>query len=308
MNPAPLLLHVGLHKTGTTWLQKRVFEAKAGKEIEYCGSRDVIYSQLITPGSARFSPEAARGAFGPLLDAAAERRRLAVISGENLGGRPFHAKYQREVVASRLAATFPGAKILLTIREQRAIIYSMYGQYLRFGFSSALEAFLTEPPPDAPYNAVLDRSFYDYEEMINTYTRFFPEADILVIPFEWMIAEPDAAVSSIAAHTGTILSGVGAEQARKVENPGWSDLAYEALRFFNHFHSQDSQWQRRPRFLPPNSVAYWVDRLTPGTLRRSMRAARMALIDQALGDTYAASNRRVAARIAKDLAAYGYRC
>lgn len=305
--PPAVVLHVGLHKTGTTWLQRRIFAAKHGRELQYCGDIDLIYRQFLIPGPGDFSAATARAAFAPLLEQAAGNGQPVVISGENLAGRPFHARHLREITAGRLAETFPEARILLTIREQNAIISSMYGQYLRFGYSSSLQAFLQEPPPGAAYQPVLDRSFYDYARLIETYERFFPRDRILVAPFEWMLAEPDALLARLSAATETVLTPVGTETARRVENSAWSDLAYEALRHLNRFDSQDSRWQRKPLLLRPNAIAARIDRLTPDRLRRSMRKARKALIDEMIGDRYAASNRVASERIGIDLAAYGYR-
>lgn len=301
-----LLIHVGLHKTGSTWLQKRIFEAKHGREIAYCGDVARIHGQFILPDSEDYDPEAPRRVFAPLLAQAAEAGHLAVLSDEALAGRPFHAKYQREIHAARLAAAFPAAKILITIREQRRIVYSMYGQYLRFGYTSSLQDFLAVPPPGF-LHPILDRRYYDYARMIRTYERHFPAENILVVPMEWMIDDPDGVLRFLTERTGVVLSAIGAEQTSRIENPAWSDLAYAALRQANRLVSQDSRGFGRVSRFNPNAIAYWVDRLTPDPWRRSMRAARMALIDEALGDSYAASNRAVSGRIAKDLAAYGYK-
>lgn len=301
-----LLVHAGLHKTGTTWLQKRVFEPRHGSDIEYCGDIGLIYRQILVPGPDEFMAETARQAFAPLREQASIGQRLAVISGENLAGRPFHARFQREIAADRLAAVFPDARILLTIREQGAIIRSMYGQYLRFGYTSDLCSFLTEPPPEAAYRPVLDRAFYDYDRLIAAYERVFPAENILVLPFEWMLANPDAMIARLSAHTGAALSAIGADTARKVTNSAWSDLAYAALRHLNRFDNQDSRWQRKPGWLHPNSIAARIDRLTPRRLRHRMQQKRIELITEMIGDRYAASNRVVAARIGIDLAALGY--
>ncbi len=303
----PLLIHVGLHKTGSTWLQKRVFEAKNGHEIAYCGDVAMIHGQFILPDSDAFDPEVPRQAFAPLLMKAAAAGQLAVLSDEALAGRPFHAKYQREVQAARLAAAFPDAKILITIREQRRIIYSMYGQYLRFGYTSSLQDFLAPAPAQSFLHPVLDRAYYDYERLIRSYERHFPTDNILLVPMEWMVSDPNGVLRFLSAQIGTDLSAVGAGQAGRIENPALSDLAYAALRQANRLVSQDARGLGRATRFNANAIAYRVDRLTPDALRRSMRAARMALIDQTLGDTYALSNQKVAARIGHDLAAYGYR-
>jgi hypothetical protein len=284
-----------------------VFEAKAGREIEYCGDIGLIYRQFIVPSFADFNPEQARARFAPLRAAATEKGRLAVISGENLAGRPFHAKFYREIVADRLAATFPDAHILITIREQNAVILSMYGQYLRYGYTSSLRAFLKEPPSDAAYDPVLNRSFYDYERLIATYERRFPGNKILVVPFEWMLAEPAAMMERLSLGTGIALRPVAAETARQTTNSAWSDLAYGALRHMNRLESQDSRWQLPPGKFRPNAMAARIDWLTPAFLRQRMHMARRQLVEDEIGNLYATSNSRVSQIIGISLARYGYR-
>jgi hypothetical protein len=304
---APLLIHVGLHKTGTTWLQKLVFQAKAGREIEYCGDIGLIYREFIVPDFTDFDPDQARARFAALCATATDTGRLVVISGENLAGRPFHAKFHREIVADRLAAVFPEAHILITIREQNAVILSMYGQYLRYGYTSSLRAFLQEPPPEAAHDPVLNRSFYDYERLIATYEQRFPRHNILVVPFEWMLAEPAAMIEHLSEGTGVELTPVAVETARQTTNSAWSDLAYNSLRHLNRLESQDSRWQLSPGMFRPNAMAARIDRLTPAFLRQRMHKARRQQVEDAIGNFYAPSNRRVSERIGIDLEQYGYR-
>lgn len=298
----PLLLHVGLHKTGTTWLQRQVFEAKAqAGEIAYCGDTGVIYSAFIVPRSDRFDARAAREVFAPLMATG----KPLVISGENLAGRPFHAEHQQEIVAARLVQSFPEAHVLLTIREQDAVIGSMYGQYLRFGHTSGLADFLAEPPAGSGFRPVLDRAFYDYDALLTRYEARFGAGRVTVLPFEWMLKAPDAALGRLWAAMGVDLAPVGAKGGRS-ENPALSVLGYRALRFFNRFANADSRHLHRGHWFNPNGLAQRVSNLTPRGLQARMKAAEAAMIRQALGQTYAASNRALAARLGLDLGALGY--
>lgn len=304
---AALLLHVGLHKTGTTWLQRNVFERRHGHEMEYLGDVGLIYHQMIVPSRRDFDPRLAREAFSRTVDAAAQKGRLAVLSAEGLAGRPFHQKYYRDVITERLAQTYPDAHILLTIREQSKVIGSMYGQYIRFGYSSSLSDFVSYPPNNSGFQAVLDRDFYNYKYLVEDYERFFPSSRITVLPFEQMIAEPVAAISRLAAETGWPLSPLDAADVTRPANPAWSDLAYGAARLTNRLIAQDSRWRRPRGLINPNAIGHRVDRLTPGLVRRRMRRATERLIDDALGDYYAESNVAASERIGVDLGRLGYR-
>ena len=307
MSGPPTLIHVGLHKTGTTWLQERVFQARHGTEVAYCHDVPLIHRHLIVPATDEFDPASAREAFKPVIDLAAARGLLAVISDEALAGRPFHAKYLPEIHAARLAATFPEARILITVREQRRVIYSMYGQYLRYGFTSGLRDFLATAPEMSIHRPVLDRSYFDYVRLSRVFERFFPARQVVVCPLEWMLSRPDAAMGIIFEGTGIRASKVEDRLTGQVVNPAWSDLANEALRHANRFNNQDSRGLSSRPLVRPNSIAHWVNRFTPPSLRRSMKATRMRMIDEAIGDYYEASNSTLSERTGLPLADYGYR-
>ena len=50
-----IVIHAGLHKTGTTWLQDRIFAPKDGTELVYCGDIELIYRSFITPAAGQSS-------------------------------------------------------------------------------------------------------------------------------------------------------------------------------------------------------------------------------------------------------------
>ena len=80
-----------------------------------------------------FDPEQARRHFEPAIRAAEERGRRAVLSCEHLSGRATPASHRSKEVGERLARSFPDARILIVIREQRSAILSWYREATRSG-------------------------------------------------------------------------------------------------------------------------------------------------------------------------------
>ena len=306
-NQDKVLIHVGLHKTGTTWLQQRIFKALDGRFIDFCGDLDLIYRELIVPEIVDFSTDRVRMAFAGLMQTAKAAKRLPVISGEALAGRPFHAKFHRAVVAQRIAETFPNAHILFTIREQTSIIRSMYGQYIRFGYSSSIHQFLQQPPDGSSFAPILNMDFYDYEKMIEEYRQVFAPERIVVMPFERLIADPAWAMDLLERNTGfPIPKTLPEANLEKASNPAWSALAYGAVRNLNRFVSQDARWQDRRYRFNTNAIGYWVDRITPRVLRRRMDEHLTQTVRDKIGDYYKLSNRNASKLIGVDLSEFGY--
>lgn len=152
-----VVFHVGLHRTGTTFLQRKVFPKI--KEIELFGQ-----------GNKRWNPEA------KLSD-----KKINLISDENLsfGGASFreHAKYspkrKRTEKAELIKKLYPNAKIIITVRNKDEWIKSMYGEYIKKGGSKTFDYW---------YKNVLKKETLEFEEYISLLKQLFEE--VLVCHFE----------------------------------------------------------------------------------------------------------------------------
>lgn len=116
-----IILHIGLHKTGTTFLQRCFFP-----ELELDFHRSV-------------------NAFDHQRSTRLKYRKL-LISDENLSGRPWiRPKFRSdlegggrwienfEACVLNLKDVFPNAKIILGVREHMSLLTSLYLQYLHEG-------------------------------------------------------------------------------------------------------------------------------------------------------------------------------
>ena len=297
-----VLLHPGLHKTGTSWLQRMLLAPHRGAPFLALADPLDAITAFVLPGEGSFDPAAARRALAPLARAARASGQIPVISAEDLGGVPFQDRFTRGVVARRLVRAFPQAKVLLTIREQDAVILSMYGQYVRYGHSASLEEFVTRVPPETGFVGVLDYAYYEYDRLADLYQGLF--AEVTLVPYETIFADTQAFYDRLASLFGRTAPPLPGGASRV--NPAASRPARAAARLVNRFHEPELRAVRRPR-PNPNAVAYQVDRLVPKRWRRAGAAKDRALVRAHVGDAYAASNARLAKRLGLDLAALGYR-
>ena len=126
----PLLLHVGYHKTATTWMQKLLFVPKYGFQ-QIAGHKEV-HENIVAPHGLRFDPAPMR----ELIDKGVRSLSNAlvpVISSEILSGHPFYGGIGSDVYADRLKQVAGDGRILVSVRSQTKVLVSVYMQYLLRG-------------------------------------------------------------------------------------------------------------------------------------------------------------------------------
>jgi hypothetical protein len=199
----PVLLHVGISKTATTFLQNHFFDAhpalfNMGKP-NYLGDRAWVdlFQGLIK--SADYSPDP--GAVGRRLDMAGMG--VPMFSEENLTldtlitGR----------TADRLQALFPRARILITVRRPVEWLQSLYSVELNKGRLPASKLrsidhwldYHAELKAEGKANCIDRMCVYDLHEL---YAARFGADAVLALPYEWMIEDRMAFLTKILAFAG----------------------------------------------------------------------------------------------------------
>lgn len=300
-----ILIHVGLHKTATTWLQNEVFGHSA--EIVYQQDFGPTHRAFLLPRADEFSLGVVRKEFGALLERARREAKPLVISDEALGGVAFHQKYFREIAALRLRAAFPAARILISVREQNALLISLYGEYLRYGYCSTLDRFLARQSGRRNVEPVLDYAFYEYDRTLAFYQGLFGPDRAIAVPMEWSVARPAEFMARLGAVLGCSLTLPPQTQSTRKVRPAYSGWARSVQRFLNGFESQDSRSLLNRGRWSSNSIAFQIDRRTPGWARKRSSEQQRQTVERLVGDYFAPSNARFAKRSGFDLAALGYK-
>lgn len=146
--------HVGLHKTGTTYLQDVVFPNWPG--VKYLRFRNLEYFLALS------------------------NTQKYLISCESLSGATFASLDERCRGLTRLAGMFPGARIVIAFRPHGDFIASLYSQYLRYGGQATFDGFFSLSSP----NIVWHREDLCYRKLIETIEDSFQER-----PFVFQLSE-----------------------------------------------------------------------------------------------------------------------
>ncbi len=191
-----LLIHIGYHKTASSWLQQRIFTSKS-KYFEPLSrrakgpstvARKFIYNDdkyMLSPFD--FNEEEIKK---EVTDILSKRRKskIYVISNERLSGNPQSSGYDAEKIAYMLKRNFPTGKVLIIIREQKSFLYSIYFQYISNGGTMSLENYLnTKYDGKRPF---FSPSYIDYLPLVSKYYSLYGEEKVLVLPYELFKSDP----------------------------------------------------------------------------------------------------------------------
>lgn len=160
---APHIVHVGLMKTGSTWLQRQVFP-KVERAVPTSDNKVMTDLLMNLTDDDRFMADTFRAA----LDEIGGR---VLMSWECLSGRPWgHWDIGRNV--DRLVSVAPEAMIVLVRRDQGEWLRSLYGQYVNRGGIFGQERFERE---------ILDSRYLNVDATVAKFEERFPK--VLVVDY-----------------------------------------------------------------------------------------------------------------------------
>lgn len=224
------LIHIGYHKTGSTWLQRRIF---ADQSLGYTlvQPRTIVDEAFVVCNPFTFDPRQARAHFEDFAIQAEESGRTLVISHERLTGLPLMNAVDARPIADRIAATFPLGKVLLVIREQRSMMVSLYKQYVRARMGSdRYEQLWRERTVRERRRPGPDLEVFEYHHLIRYYQELFGRDRVLVLPFEMLCRDAKTFVAKIMEFAG---QPGPAEVSSERENAALSSAAVEVTRLLN---------------------------------------------------------------------------
>jgi hypothetical protein len=188
------LIHVGYPKTGSKFLQ-RWFAAHpqlAFADGGIAGFRDVyaIAQESVAPrADLLYRVTSCEGLTAPHANA-----REAVV--EYARERHVDMATSQSAACQSVAELFPNALVLIVTRGFRSMILSSYSQYVRSGGDADLADLIA-----AKTNlSALDP--WDYDAIIDLYTRAFGEGNVIVMPYELLRDDVDAFTRTLESRLG----------------------------------------------------------------------------------------------------------
>lgn len=239
LGDAKVLFHVGYPKAASTFLQNTLFSG-AHPEINPV---PVMNRRKITKyDKAGFDllfdnrPERRESyhplSFEPLpltdylIDASRRSHdAVHVLSNEDWCGHPFSGGVMGLEVLRRIRLVAPRAKILFVVREQRSMLLSVYAHFLVRSHGSAQPKTFLHAPLSAQVPGHHPQ-FYCYSRLIAQYIRAFGSQNVLTIPLELLIRDPDSFANAICRFVG--VAEKGAQRSNNTNRRDYSE--YSVLR------------------------------------------------------------------------------
>lgn len=303
-----ILLHIGYHKTGSTYLQNHFFKPENGFTTDIGENRTRIVRDIVYPDNFKFDSACCRAIYQPFVDAAAARDLCFVLSHERLSGYPPSGGYDRMLIAQRLAATFPGSRVLIVIREQVSLIRSLYSQFITDGGDLTLSRFLEQPEPRLGRMPGFRREVYEFDRLISYYHELFGADRVLTLPFEMMAREKDEFARRISTFTRCQPPLSLPSEVSNRRRPVTMQLVQMwGNRFFSNNELSRGAVIDIPRFQRRIAVLErFFQLVTPQWLDDRLHASISARVRKWAGGHYADSNRRTSSLVGVNLEKYGY--
>jgi hypothetical protein len=200
------IVHIGYHKTATTWFQREVYpRAVSHRWIP----REVARKALLDPFGLSFDADEARRQLCDPND-----KRPVVICEENLSGY-IHNGGLRGLMAPeaarRIKRLYPDAHIVILTRAQTTMIATTYIQYVRGGGTYGPRRYLF---PGHYLLGALRHTYksprfafehFEYDRLVAFYDELFGRENVTVQPYEELRHDAKAFLSRMEADLGLLV-------------------------------------------------------------------------------------------------------
>ena len=237
-----VIIHVGLPKAGSTYLQNEVFPNIPG--VHYIGTMpgNPIWDycdELIRGNPVRIDLAARKLVIENALNEVQED--VVLISREGFSGIFYNSMYGNRMIADMLKSAFPNAKIFMVLRRQDTFLESAYKQALQQGHSISINRFLgishgkfIKPSGNQDPSPVVNPVDFDWLSMVRHYQGLFGKDNVIALPFEMLIENREMFIDRFL-ELSDLCNYRPSSHAPKKVNRGYSYTSCVIARCLNRF-------------------------------------------------------------------------
>jgi len=218
-----MIVHIGYHKTGSTYLQNKIFPYLKGVDFySYTGDKDIL--EGISENAAldveidNYKAEIAKLQSKNLL-----------YSNENLIGPLFYMTGLSKTDIAQNLKEIGFEKVIITIRNQYDMLDSIYRQYIMEGGVARFDFFIGD------WRYSFNLKHLRFYRLIKYYHSLFDKDNVLVLLNEEMKQNEAETIKKIELFTGGKYVKPENTLDPKKANISISNGSIRLLRIFNHF-------------------------------------------------------------------------
>lgn len=312
-----ILFHIGYHKTASSWLQDQLF-VKGNEVFHPLSESDrghssfaknfVMDKDAFSLNSFEMNTPFLLSEYKRLTDQDDIDEKILVVSQERLSGNPHSGGFDSSLIAKRIAAFNPNAKVLFLIREQSSWLVSNYFQYLRVGGTISLPKYLNQQYGRRPY---FSYKHIMYHHLIDGYQNLLGKEQVCVIPYELLKTDPKAFTEKLSAFIGKEIVITDEQLKTKVHasNDYYANSFFRRLNWMkdknsiNNYSILSNRVTRAIMVRVRKYSSFFISKkMNQKTFTRSKQ-----IVEEWCGDRYALSNQKTQELTGLQLKQYGYR-
>lgn len=227
-----IFIHLGLHKTATTFFQKSFYPSHPEFNYKHLRDKAVLaeFNQyLLRENELSYDINKAKTLFFKNIDTNDVISGILTLCEEQYSGFPLQNAYNRKIIFDRLHAFFPNANYILVLRNQKEFIKSMYAEYLKKGGTANLQNFLTRNDSQISF---AKGSYLQYGAYYSYIKNNIPTNKIKILYFEDLKNQPTLFYKNLLEFFKMDIKINHALVNKKI-NISHSSRSFESQRFFN---------------------------------------------------------------------------
>ncbi|MGH9920249.1 MAG: sulfotransferase, partial [Nitrososphaerales archaeon] len=198
-----IAVHIGFHRTGTTWLQNTAFCDHPGL-FPFMGTSSFgaiasspFLREIVFTRESRFDATRARDAYRTQIESrAVSPTKVALISAERLSGNAASGGFDALRIARRLRDVLEDAKVFWILRHQADAIPSEYKALVRAGWPGSVRSTLAQEPRLRTVGFHL--AYWEYDSLASAYARLFGPERIKIIDYGEFTRRPRQVLDDLA--------------------------------------------------------------------------------------------------------------
>lgn len=227
-----LVFHVGHHKTGTTWLQSNYFQNNYVFNLLNDYRRpweDELCINIIQ--AEKFNVKKCK-------EIIRERRipgKYNIISTERLSGHPISGGYDAPKIAKRLYQIDSNAKVIITTRDPKSFVVSVYKQMIKEGYCGKFNDFvkINNWKTCGP-----SRYYFLQKKIVIKYNKLFNKKNVLLLNFDEFRINRTGYINKINEFLSTHIV-IKDDVLNEIINKGYSNKKLRALRLLNKYRKTE---------------------------------------------------------------------